>query len=367
MSENVPPSAILPVPEESSDESEEEPLLHSLAARSVSILSTPRQPKRREPDSVLTSSPKANSAKKRKQYRNGYETAPKTPSYTPYGLRISSGRKRLLPFKFPDEDFGAVRRQEPLSLEAWTALAREAGWIPQDAVVRSFQGHVSNLVLGQDDDIAVVAPTGKGKSLIWCFPLLADKAAVSLVITPYTSLGIEGTMRMTKMKLSSVYIYEDFKSEDVLERAARGDFRVIFACPEMVESPRFARVLHCDTFKPLLQAVYLDEAHSVYESHDWRPAYARISGLRRALDRKVPFVALSATLPSPYRAALVKYAGFREDYVLVNLGNFRPELSLVVLPLQYPKTSFQDLAFTLPWGTSVDEILIIGIGLERAG
>ncbi|GJE91147.1 ATP-dependent DNA helicase-like protein [Phanerochaete sordida] len=336
MSENVPPSAIPLVSEESSNESEEEPLLHTLAARKVSILSTPRQSKRREPESVLTSSPKANSAKKRKQYRNGYEAIPKTPSYTPYGLRISSGRKRLLPFKFPDEDFGAVRRREPLSLDAWTALAREAGWIPQDGVMRDFQGHVSNLVLGQDGDIAVITPISKGKSLIWCFPLLVDKAAVPLVITPYTSLGIEGAMRMTKLKLPSVYIYEGLKSEDVLERAARGDFRVIFACPEMVESPRFARVLHCDSFKPLLQAVYLDEANSVYESHDWRPAYARISGPRRALGRKVPFVALSATLPSPYRAALSEYAGFREDHVLVNLRNFRPELPLVVAAFRSP-------------------------------
>lgn len=160
------------------------------------------------------------------------------------------------------------------------------------------------------------------------------------------------------MHLSSVFIHGDLNSEDILERAARGEFRVIFACPEMVESLRFARILHCEAFKSLLQAIYIDEAHSVYESWDWRPAYSRISGLRRTLSQNVPLIALSATLPTPYRTALLKHAGLHEDYILLNLGNFRPELSLAVMPLKYDKTSFQDLAFTLPWGISAEEILV---------
>lgn len=46
----------------------------------------------------------------------------------------------------------------------------------------------------------------------------------------------------------------------------------------------------------------------------------------------------------------------RGDHVLINLGNHRPELSLVVQPLQYEISSFQDLAFILPEGIHCDAI-----------
>lgn len=116
MAENVPPIAIPPADDTVSSTQEEQPE-ETPPAEKISILSTPRQPKTSEHDFTLTSSPVANGVKRRKQYRNGYEHAPNTPSYTPYSLRISSGRKRLQAFKFLDKEFPSIRPQDPRSLE----------------------------------------------------------------------------------------------------------------------------------------------------------------------------------------------------------------------------------------------------------
>ncbi len=118
----------------------------------------------------------------------------------------------------------------------------------------------------------------------------------------------------------------------------------------MLESPRFAQVLHSATFRGLLQAIYVDEAHLVHESAHWRTSYSRLSGVRQVVGSSVPIVAISATLPSSYRASLCTHIGLKPDYHLINLGNFRPELSIVVRALRYGISTFQDLAFTLPTG-----------------
>jgi superfamily II DNA helicase RecQ len=53
----------------------------------------------------------------------------------------------------------------------------------------------SDIVVGMVGDVCVIAPTGSGKSVLWLLPLLVQKDGISLVITPYTSLGVEGEQR----------------------------------------------------------------------------------------------------------------------------------------------------------------------------
>jgi hypothetical protein len=133
--------------------------------------------------------------------------------------------------------------------------------------------------------------------------------------------------------------------------------QVIYACIEMVESPLFARIIHSSEWRGRLSGVYVDEAHLIYETHDWRPAYARLHRLRMILGHDIPFVGLSATCPSTHREALVTHAGFHHDYKFINLGNFRPELSTVVLPIEHDFASFRDLAFILPFGSQERDLM----------
>ena len=83
----------------------------------------------------------------------------------------------------------------PLSCTRWNLLVHNAGWFDNSQALKEFQMQCSNVVIGRMGDMVVIAPTGSGKSLLWALPLLVHKAGISLVITPYTSLGTEGEQR----------------------------------------------------------------------------------------------------------------------------------------------------------------------------
>lgn len=106
---------------------------------------------------------------------------------------------------------------------------------------------------------------------------------------------------MRAMGFSAIFIHDEQKSEALLREVAEGRFRVVFICPEMLETPRMAQVLHSTTFKAVLQAVYIDEAHLIRESLTWRPAYTRLHQLRNVIGQSIPIVSMSATLPASYR------------------------------------------------------------------
>ncbi|KAJ7017266.1 P-loop containing nucleoside triphosphate hydrolase protein, partial [Mycena alexandri] len=133
--------------------------------------------------------------------------------------------------------------------------------------------------------------------------------------------------------------------------------QVVYVCPEMLESPSFARLLHSPIWRSRLSAVYLDEAHLPFETHHWRPPYGRIHLLRHIIPDDIPFIGLSATCPPHYRDALVMFAGFKKNYTLINLGNHRPKLSIMILPILHDISSFKDLSFVLPFGCRIGDIL----------
>lgn len=119
------------------------------------------------------------------------------------------------------------------------------------------------------------------------------------------------------MGLRAVFIHSEQKSEDVLDLVIAGHFQVVFLCVEMLESPMCARIVHAKKFQLLLGGIYLDEAHLVFESVDWRGPYGRLHEFRRVVGSHIPLIAISATLPSLYRAALCQYAGLEHDYELI--------------------------------------------------
>jgi superfamily II DNA helicase RecQ len=161
--------------------------------------------------------------------------------------------------------------------------------------------------------------------------------------------------RTNDIEIPSAFIYSENKDVWVLENAARGDYHIIYICVEMLEGPSFAKVLHSETFQKLLLAIFIDKAHIVHKSASWRPAYTRLIMLRALIEHHIPFVAISATLPSPYQELLIAYTGLHWDYTLINLGNHRPELSTVVIPMKHEISSFWDIAFLIPFGSQVSD------------
>jgi ATP-dependent helicase YprA (DUF1998 family) len=87
-----------------------------------------------------------------------------------------------------------LAHKDSLDPYEWKQIAVLHRLIPAGASLYSFQISAANLALSQHGDAVVIAPTGSGKSLTWILPLLACKAGISLVITPYTSLELDGKL-----------------------------------------------------------------------------------------------------------------------------------------------------------------------------
>ncbi|KAJ6570689.1 P-loop containing nucleoside triphosphate hydrolase protein [Mycena sp. CBHHK59/15] len=146
-------------------------------------------------------------------------------------------------------------------------------------------------------DVIVISATGSGKSLSWTLPLLARGEGISLVITPFTSLGLDGQLSNDCDGISSLFIYSEQNSQEDFKKAATGEMLVIYVCPEMLESPSFARLVHSKSWRGRVSAIYIDEAHLIHQTHTWRPSYARLYQFRNIIGHDIPLIALSATCP----------------------------------------------------------------------
>ncbi|KAF8834418.1 hypothetical protein BDN67DRAFT_985334 [Paxillus ammoniavirescens] len=327
MSENFPPTSISQWP----------PIRHSFPLPSDS----PRTP--------LTDTKNT----KRWCYQNGYEIRQQTPSYKPY-TKQRTGRKRQHAIAF--NDIQALQPQREITHQRWDKLAHTAGILPENNTLRQFQVDCTNLVLSRSQDVCVIAPTGQGKSMLWVLLLLIQRTSCSLVITPYTSLGLEGQSRNLNMGLPSVFVHAGQKGTKLIRDIAGGRYRVIFACLAMLESPAFAEILHSTSFQACISSIYINEAHLVNESALWHPAYTRVHLLHQVIGHRIPLITISATLPSTYRHSLITHISLHEDAILINLGNFHPKLMTVVMYMEQEVNSFKDLVFLLRHGARKESI-----------
>lgn len=97
-------------------------------------------------------------------------------------------------------------------------------------------------------------------------------------------------------------------------------------------------------------SVVVDEAHVVsHWGSGFRKKYGTLGILRALLPKGTPFVAMSATLPERVRKdVLFKLQFDQNKFIYLNLGNDRPNVSLVVRAIQNPMNSYSDLDFLIP-------------------
>ena len=88
-----------------------------------------------------------------------------------------------------------VQSHKVLDPVQWNAPAVNATVIPVGSQLRDFQVECANIVMEHSGDVIVVSPTGSRKSLVWVLLLLARQGGISLVVTPYTSLGLDSEIR----------------------------------------------------------------------------------------------------------------------------------------------------------------------------
>jgi len=152
---------------------------------------------------------------------------------------------------------------------------------------------VHSLLAGHD--IAVVMPTGGGKSLCYQMPaLILGRTAV--VISPLISLMQDQAAQLDQMGVPAAVLNSTLAPAEqsrVMRQAVQGVYRLLYLSPE--------RLARQDTIHWLSQVPIaffaIDEAHCISEwGHEFRPEYRQLSSLRQHFpDRPIAAFTASAT------------------------------------------------------------------------
>jgi ATP-dependent DNA helicase RecQ len=159
---------------------------------------------------------------------------------------------------------------------------------------RPMQERIIQSLMG-GSDVAVVMPTGGGKSLCYQLPALASGRTV-VVVSPLIALMQDQVAQLGDMGIPAAVLNSSQPAEDqrkVMRAAAQGAFRLLYLSPE--------RLARQDTVAWLQQVPLaffaIDEAHCISEwGHEFRPEYRQLSTLRENFpDQPIAAFTASAT------------------------------------------------------------------------
>ena len=219
---------------------------------------------------------------------------------------------------------------------------------------------VSAAVAGRD--VLVVMPTGSGKSLCYQLPALM-RADLTVVVSPLVSLmqdQVEAVERVAPGFVGLVNAQQDSSvNRRVVERAARGDLRLLYVAPERFSSPGFLeRIRHAR-----IGLFVVDEAHCVSQwGHDFRPDYFRLADAARWLGAQA-ILASTATATPQVAADIVGRLGLR-DPVRVATGFDRPNLSFAVVSCTNKQAVHRGIAAALAEPGALPGIVYAGTRAE---
>jgi ATP-dependent DNA helicase RecQ len=169
---------------------------------------------------------------------------------------------------------------------------------------------VQSLMAGSD--VAVIMPTGGGKSLCYQLPALVLGQTV-VVISPLIALMQDQVAQLGDMGIPAAVLNSTQAAEEqrgVMRAAAQGAFRLLYLSPE-----RLARADTIDWLRKLPLAFFaIDEAHCISEwGHEFRPEYRQLSSLRENFPDK-PIAAFTASATKRVRHDILEQLRLREPH-----------------------------------------------------
>ena len=186
---------------------------------------------------------------------------------------------------------------------------------------------IDNVLAGRDG--LVLMPTGGGKSLCYQLPALMFEG-VTLVVSPLIALMKDQVDALSANGVAAGFVNSSMsapEAERALERARRGEVKLLYAAPERLALPGFRRFLHSVN----LSLIAIDEAHCISEwGHEFRPDYRNLRQLRAEFPA-VPVIALTASATERVRDDIVEQLGMRQGRVFAS-GFNRPNLTYSVRP-----------------------------------
>lgn len=189
---------------------------------------------------------------------------------------------------------------------------------------RDGQQKVIESLLHRIDTLAIM-PTGAGKSLAYQIPALLFQGT-TLVISPLISLMKDQVDALQQYGVPATFINSSLSLREVrsrIERAARGEFKLLYIAPERLESESFRSLLGT------LQVSFLaiDEAHCVSQwGHDFRPSYLQLGPFLKSFSLKPLIGAFTATATEEVQEDIVRLLELNHPNVFVS-GFDRPNLT----------------------------------------
>lgn len=161
-------------------------------------------------------------------------------------------------------------------------------------------------------DACVVMPTGVGKSLCYQLPAAMQARRTVIVISPLIALMQDQVAQLTHMGIPSALLNSTLSANNqskVMERARRGEFRLLYISPE--------RLVRKETIEWLKQVPInffaIDEAHCISEwGHEFRPEYRQLSSLRQHFPDR-PIAAFTASATQRVRHDIVEQLKLRDS------------------------------------------------------
>ncbi|MGA2270038.1 MAG: RecQ family ATP-dependent DNA helicase [Bryobacteraceae bacterium] len=169
---------------------------------------------------------------------------------------------------------------------------------------------IQSLMAG--NDVAVIMPTGGGKSLCYQLPALVLGQTV-VVISPLIALMQDQVAQLADMGIPSAVLNSTQPADEqraVMRAAAQGAFRLLYLSPE-----RLARQDTIGWLQKLPLAFFaIDEAHCISEwGHEFRPEYRQLSSLRENFPEK-PIAAFTASATRRVRHDILEQLRLREPH-----------------------------------------------------
>ncbi len=193
---------------------------------------------------------------------------------------------------------------------------------------RSGQSELIDAVISGRDALGIM-PTGAGKSICYQIPALMMDG-IALVISPLISLMKDQVAALVHSGVRAAYLNSSLsirQQEEVLDRASRGEYKIIYVAPERLEVESFLDF----AAKAKLSLIAVDEAHCVSQwGQDFRPHYLKIADFCARLPRRPVVCAFTATATGEVRRDIRKLLALNNPYETVT-GFDRPNLHFDVI------------------------------------
>ncbi|HEU0120463.1 MAG TPA: ATP-dependent DNA helicase RecQ [Bryobacteraceae bacterium] len=164
-------------------------------------------------------------------------------------------------------------------------------------------------------DVAVVMPTGGGKSLCYQLPAVAS-GRLCVVVSPLIALMQDQASQLAQLGVPAAVLNSSQDAEErkeVFRRLYRGELRLLYLSPE-----RLAAANTTDWLRQCRPAYFaVDEAHCISEwGHEFRPEYRQLRLLRDHFP-DAPIAAFTASATRKVRHDILAQLHLREPRTFI--------------------------------------------------